>query len=121
MKNKIKSIIKDNLIIKKKISENRLDSIIKEYLLERNNYDEKTKFSKKSIDSLEEIVSNLNDIVEDLEIIKEKEGDTILFENKYTDDLFENHITDIKKKIKSLQDIINFTRNNISGEDLNIF
>jgi uncharacterized FlaG/YvyC family protein len=121
MKKKIRNIIKDNLKSEKVLSENRLDSIIREYLFERKNNEEKTKLSKKSTESLEEIVSNLNDIVEDLEIIKEKDGDTLLFENKYTDDLLETHIKDIKKKVKSLQEIINFTRNTVSGEDLNIF
>lgn len=121
MKKRIRNIIKDNLKTKKVLSESRIDSIIREYLFERNNINDKTKFSKKSIESLEEIVSNLNDILEDLEIIKEKEGDTILFENKYTDDILETHIKDISEKTKNLQEIINFTKNNISSEDLNIF
>lgn len=121
MRKKIKNIIKNNLKTKKVLSENRIDSIIREYLFERNNISDKSRFSKKSIESLEEIVSNLNDILDDLEIIKEKEGDTILFENRYTDDILETHIKGIGKKIKNLQEIIDFTKNNNSKEDLNNF
>jgi hypothetical protein len=125
MSKKIKNIIKDSLKSKKKITENRIDSIIKEYIFERPSYlsndNQKVNFSKKSTETLEEIVSNLNDIVEDLETIKEKESDTILFESRYADDLLEGHIKDIKKKINSLQEIVNFTKNNISKEDLNNF
>lgn len=125
MRKKIKNIIKDNLKTNKFLSENKIDSIIKEYLFERHQYigdsDQKINFSKKSRETLEEIVSNLNDIVEDLEVIKDKEGDTILFESRYTDDLLESHINDIRKKIKGLQEIIDFTKNNVSKEDLNNF
>lgn len=125
MSEKIKNIIKDSLKPKKKVTENRIDSIIKEYIFERHSYlnddTQKINFSKKSTETLEEIVSNLNDIVEDLETIQEKESDTILFEGRYADDLLESHIKDIKKKINSLQEIVNFTKNNISKEDLNNF
>lgn len=125
MSEKIKNIIKDSLKPKKKVTENRIDSIIKEYIFERHSYlngdTQKINFSKKSTETLEEIVSNLNDIVEDLETIQEKESDTILFEDRYADDLLESHIKDIKKKINSLQEIVNFTKNNISKEDLNNF
>ena len=125
MSEKIKNIIKDSLSPKKKVTENRIDSIIKEYIFERHSYlngdIQKINFSKKSTETLEEIVSNLNDIVEDLETIQEKESDTILFEDRYADDLLESHIKDIKKKINSLQEIVNFTKNNISKEDLNNF
>ena len=125
MSEKIKNIIKDSLSQKKKVTENRIDSIIKEYIFERHSYlngdIQKINFSKKSTETLEEIVSNLNDIVEDLETIQEKESDTILFEDRYADDLLESHIKDIKKKINSLQEIVNFTKNNISKEDLNNF
>lgn len=125
MRKNIKNIIKDNLKTKKVLSENRIDSIIKEYLFERHSYindgERKINFSKKSRESLEEIVSNLNDIVDDLEMIKDKEGDTILFESKYADDLLETHINDIRKKIKNLQEIIDFTKKNNSKEDLNNF
>lgn len=118
-----KNVTNKSLNLKKQGSENRIDSIIREYLYERRLYmenNQKKTFSKKSFETLEEIMINLNDIVEDLEVIKEKEGDILLYNNKYTDEILENYIQDIKNKSKKLQEMINFTKNNKNSEDLDI-
>lgn len=118
-----KNVTNKSLNLKKQGSENRIDSIIREYLYERRLYmenNQKKTFSKKSSETLEEIMSNLSDIVEDLEVIKEKEGDILLYNNKYTDEILENYIQDLKNKSKKLQEMINFTKNNKNSDNLDI-
>jgi hypothetical protein len=118
-----KNVTNNKLNLKKDGSETRIDSIIREYLYERRLFIENTQkkgFSKKSRETLEEILSNLNDISEDLEVIKEKEGDILLSNNKYVDDILENYIEDLKNKSKKLQEMINFTKNNKNGDNLDI-
>jgi hypothetical protein len=118
-----KNVTNKSLNLKKDGSENRIDSIIREYLYERRLYmenNQKKTFSKKSSETLEEIMSNLSDIVEDLEVIKEKEGDILLYNNKYTDEILENYIQDLKNKSKKLQEMINFTKNNKNSDNLDI-
>lgn len=114
----LKNIIQKSLGNKLTLSENRIDSIIKEYLLERSedtdylDYEEKTEFSPKSIDAIEDMISGLKEIVGDMEIIKDKEGDVMIFEDQYADEILSYHIRDIQSTIDDLEDIVNNMKSN---------
>jgi hypothetical protein len=102
------------------LPEHKIDSIIREYLFERNENiftEEKTNFSPKSIDAIEDMILNLSEIADDLDVIKEKEGDILLSKNRYTDEILENYVLDISKLIKGLSDIVDITKQNKSNKD----
>ncbi len=119
---KIRKIVKEHFYDEDfLLPEGKIDSIIKEYLQERTEFvenEEKKSFSPKSVDAIEEIITNLSEIVDDLEVIKEKESDVILQKNKYTDEIFENYLNDVNKLIKGLSNIVEITKNKKSNKDL---
>jgi hypothetical protein len=97
---------------RKTLSENRIDGIIKEYLIEReefldNQFEDEWGFSPKTKEALTDMVLGLTEMVGDLEIIKEKEGNVLLFTDVYADEYFD----DIIKKINGVVDDINDATN----------
>lgn len=63
------------------------------------------------------MILNLSEIADDLDVIKEKEGDILLSKNRYTDEILENYVLDISKLIKGLSDIVDITKQNKSNKD----
>jgi hypothetical protein len=104
---------------KKTLSENRIDGIIKEYLIEReefldNEFEDGLEFSPKTKEALTDMVIGLNEMVADLDIIKEKEGNVLLFTDVYADE----YLTDVIKKLNDVIDDINNTTSLESDENI---
>ena len=85
-------------------------SIIKEYLSERDNFlddeeflDDEYEFSPKTNEALSDMVDGLNEMVEDLDIIKEKEGDVLALEDTYADEYLGGLIMELKNVIKDIK------------------
>lgn len=122
---KIKTIIQRTLGSKLSVSESKIDSIIKEYLSERTEYEydsdyiEKTTFSPKSIEVLESMSSGINEMLEDLDIIKEKEGDVLVYNDQYADEVLSYYIRDLQGIMEDLNDLISITRENSSKDEPN--
>jgi len=111
----IKNILKNHLTDDVFLPEHRIDSIIKEYLLERNEntiYDDKYEFSPKSLEILSQSLDNLSDIKDDLEVIKEKEGDVLILTDVYCDDYVNNVVGNLEKVIKDIEYMINISNQN---------
>lgn len=111
----IKNILKNHLTDDVFLPEHRIDSIIKEYLLERNEntiYDDKYEFSPKSLEILSQSLDNLYDIKDDLEVIKEKEADVLILTNVYCDDYVNNVVGNLEKVIKDIEYMINISNQN---------
>lgn len=122
---KIKTIIQRTLGNKLSVSESKIDSIIKEYLSERTEYEydseytEKTTFSPKSIEVLESMSSSINEMLEDLDIIKEKEGDVLVYNDQYADEVLNYYIRDLQGIMEDLNDLISITKENTSKDEPN--
>jgi len=122
---KIKTIIQRTLGSKLSVSESKIDSIIKEYLAERTEYDydsgyvEKTTFSPKSIEVLESMSSSIGEMLEDLDIIKEKEGEVLVYTDQYADEVLNYYIRDLKGIMEDLNDLISITKENSSNDGPN--
>lgn len=111
----IKNILKNHLTDDVFLPEHRIDSIIKEYLLERNEntiYDDKYEFSPKSLEILSQSLDNLYDIKDDLEVIKEKEADVLILTDVYCDDYVNNVVGNLEKVIKDIEYMINISNQN---------
>lgn len=111
----IKNILKNHLTDDVFLPEHRIDSIIKEYLLERNEntiYDDKYEFSPKSLEILSQSLDNLSDIKDDLEVIKEKEADVLILTDVYCDDYVNNVVGNLEKVIKDIEYMINISNQN---------
>ena len=81
--------------------ESKIDNIIKEYLSERDEYlddplEDKLDFSKKTSNALGDMVEGINEMLGDLEVIKEKEGNVLVYQNEYSDEYLEDVIEDLE-------------------------
>lgn len=116
---KIKKIVKEHFSEDDfLLPENKIDSIIKEYLSKRIiNEDDfvpterKIGLNPKSKEVIEDIILNLNEIRDDLELIKEMESDVLIYENKYADEVIDYKLNELSKVIKGLEEIIEVTKN----------
>jgi hypothetical protein len=84
----------------------KIDSIIKEYLFEReemmdddNFFEDEYEFSPKTTEALNDMVDGLSEMLGDLDVIKEKEGNVLVLQDVYADEYI-NNIT------KTLEDVI---------------
>ena len=99
----IKNIVKEHFLNEKYLlPESRIDSIINEYLSERDEYlddenslEDKTNFSSKTSNALGDMVEGINEMLGDLEVIKEKEGNVLVYQNEYSDEYLEDVIEDL--------------------------
>jgi len=108
--NNIKNIVREHFLEDSLLPEHKIDSIIKEYLSERDNFlddeeflDDEYEFSPKTNEALSDMVDGLNEMVEDLDIIKEKEGDILVLENTYSDEYLGGLIMELKNVIKDIK------------------
>ncbi len=101
------------------LPEDKIDSIIKEYILERKEGSDKKIFSPKSIEVIDDVILILNEIIEDLEILKEKEGDILIYKNKYADEFFEKYINNTSKLVRGLSNLLETNKRNKSNNNLN--
>jgi hypothetical protein len=78
---KLKTMIKNNFLDNSTLSEEKIDSIIREYLIEREEIfvdvdDEQLNISDISVEVIEGVIDGIKTMVDDLEIIKIKEDET---------------------------------------------
>jgi hypothetical protein len=116
IKNLVKKHFSDNNVF---LPEHKIDDIIKEYLFERStndvsDFEEKTSFSPKSVEAIQEIIISLLEIKDDLEIIMEKESDVLVYNDQYADEVLSYHVRDLGDLIDDLEDMIDVTKNNNS-------
>jgi len=104
MKKNSKKIIEETLL-----SEKKIDTIIKKYLLEREDlgmvtYEKDSEsFSEDSKEAFSDIVDGLSEVLVDLDFIKEKDSDVIIH-RKYGKDLYAD--THLETLISKLTDVV---------------
>lgn len=82
----------------------KIDKIIKKYLLERSEdveYEEKT-ISDTTISILREFESQIDDFMEEIDLINEKDGDILLENHVYMDE----KLISLSKNLKNVKNII---------------
>lgn len=114
MKNNRKNRFKSDYIL----PEHKIDNIIKEYLREREEFlglDEpivdEYKFSSKTSDAISDMIDGLSEMVDDMDIIKEKEGNVIVFGDVYTSDHLEKVINKLNTVISELKKLPTTNKN----------
>jgi len=119
----IKNIVKSHFVNENNVlPESKIDSIIKEYLSERDDFlddenalNDKTSFSTKTSNALGDMVEGINEMLGDLEVIKEKEGNVLVYQNEYSDEYLEDVIQDLEKIVDRIKDLTELGDN----DDLN--
>lgn len=106
----LKNMVKERFLEENSLPEHKIDSIIKEYLVERDEYltnddyfEEKYEFSPKSTQALVDMVDGLGEMLDDLEIIKEKEGDVLVLTDVYADEYLNGVIRDLQDVMDDLK------------------
>ena len=86
--NNIKNIVKEHFLEDSLLPEHKIDTIIKEYLSERDDFldneeslQDEFEFSPKTSEALLDMVDGLSEMVDDLDIIKEKEGNVLVLDD----------------------------------------
>lgn len=91
------------------LSEKKIDTIIKKYLLEREDLEtvmyekDETSFSEDAKEAFSDIVDGLSEVLVDLDFIKEKEGDVTVIK-KYGKDLYADD--ELETLISKLNDVV---------------
>lgn len=119
----IKNIVKEHFLNDNYLlPESKIDSIIKEYLSERDDFlddesalEDKMDFSKKTSNALRDMLDGLNEMVGDLEVIKEKEGNVLVYQDEYADEILEGVIQDLESIVDRINDLTELG----DDEDLN--
>ena len=119
--NNIKDIVKEHFLEDSLLPEHKIDTIIKEYLSEREDFidddspiKDEYEFSPKTSEALSDMVDGLSEMLDDLEIIKEKEGNVIVYDNTYADE----YLDDIMNKLEDLMHDIMFLTSLNSDEQI---
>ena len=122
----IKNIVKEHFLNEKYLlPESRIDSIINEYLSERDEYlddenslEDKTNFSSKTSNALGDMVEGINEMLGDLEVIKEKEGN--VYQNEYSDEYLEDVIEDLEDVVDRISALTELSDDeDLDYDDLN--
>lgn len=99
--------------MKKNNKISKIDSVIRKYLVEREdvllnntNEDDIYNFTEETKKTFGDMVSGLTDTIDDLEIIKMKEGDVVIDEDFYAED----HIGEIIDFIESVIDKLEYLK-----------
>lgn len=100
------------------LPEHKIDSIIKEYLRERDEFldlDEpivdEYEFSPKTSDAISDMIDGLAEMVDDMDIIKEKEGNVIVLDNIYASEYLEDIMENLKSVINDLKNLPTINNN----------
>jgi len=116
--NNIKNIVKEHFLEDSLLPEHKIDNIIKEYLSEREDFldDEESlsdgyELSPKSREAILDMADGLSEMIDDLDIISEKEGNVLLNGGEeYTDDILEEVLVDLEEALNKLK--------RLTGDDL---
>jgi len=108
--NNIKNIVKEHFLEDSLLPEHKIDSIIKEYLSEREDFldseelqQDEYEFSPKTNEALLDMVDGLSEMVDDLDIIKEKEGNVLVLEDTYADEYLQGLIMELKNVLEDIK------------------
>lgn len=110
----IRNIVKEHFLDDSTLPEHKIDSIIKEYLSERDEIlddeyplTDEYEFSPKTNEALSDMVDGLSEMLDDLDIIKEKEGNVIVFNDVYVDEYLEDIISNLQNLMEDLKYLTN--------------
>ena len=110
----IRNIVKEHFLDDSTLPEHKIDSIIKEYLSERDEIldDEypladEYEFSPKTNEALSDMADGLSEMLDDLDIIKEKEGNVVVFNDVYADEYLEDIISNLQNLTEDLKYLTN--------------
>lgn len=108
--NNIKNIVREHFLEDSLLPEHKIDGIIKEYLSERDDFleDEESlqdeyEFSPKTSEALLDMVDGLSEMVDDLDIIKEKEGNVLVLDDTYADEYLQGLIMELKNVLEDIK------------------
>lgn len=121
----IKKIVKESFLEDTLLPEHKIDSIIKEYLREREDFiddgspiEDEYEFSPKTTEALSDMADGLSEMIDDLDIIKEKEGNVLVMGDTYADEYLQGLIMELKnvmEDIKTLTEISDNEEYDIEG------
>lgn len=106
---KIRNIVKEHFLDDSTLPEHKIDSIIREYLFEREDIlgddiiEDEYEFSPKTNEALTDMVDGLGEMLDDLEIIKEKEGNVLVFNDVYVDEYLTGVISDLNDLMEDIK------------------
>ena len=100
------------------LPEKKIDGIIKEYLSERNDFldneeslQDEYEFSPKTTEALLDMTDGLSEMIDDLDIIKEKEGNVLIYQNEYSDEYLEDIIQDLERVVGRINGLTELSDN----------
>jgi len=110
----IRNIVKEHFLDDSTLPEHKIDSIIKEYLSERDEIlddeyplGDEYEFSPKTNEALSDMADGLSEMLDDLDIIKEKEGNVVVFNDVYADEYLEDIISNLQNLMEDLKYLTN--------------
>lgn len=106
----IKNIVREHFLEDSLLPEHKIDNIIKEYLSERDDFieddspiEDEYEFSPKTSEALSDMVDGLSEMIDDLDIIKEKEGNVLVMEDTYADEYLQGLIMELKNVMEDIR------------------
>lgn len=115
---KIKKMVKESFNDEISLPEHKIDSIIRAYLLERNDilndesaFEDKYEFNPKTKEILSDMIDNISEMTDDLEIIKEKEANVLVFNDVYADEYLEGVISELNDLMDDIKFLIDLKSN----------
>ena len=122
----IRNIVKEHFLDDNNLPEHKIDSIIKEYLKEREEImdddyplEDEYEFSPKTTEALSDMVDGLSEMVDDLDIIKEKEGNVLVTQDTYADEYLQGLIMELKNVMEDIN-FLTELKDNREDEDLDL-
>ena len=120
----IKKLVKESFLEESLLPEHKIDSIIKEYLSERDDFldseepiKDEYKFSPKTSEALLDMVDGLSEMIDDLEVIKEKEGNVVIYTGEYADEYLEDVIQELEIVVGRINGLTELGENERSNDD----
>ncbi len=116
--NNIKDIVKEHFLEDSLLPEHKIDTIIKEYLREREDFidddspiKDEYEFSPKTNEALLDMTDGLSEMIDDLDIIKEKEGNVLVMEDTYADEYLQGLIMELKNVMEDIRTLTEISDN----------
>ncbi len=114
----IHKIVKESFLEDTLLPEHKIDSIIKEYLREREDFidgdspiEDEYEFSPKTTEALTDMADGLSEMIDDLDIIKEKEGNVLVMQDTYADEYLQGLIMELKNVMEDIRTLTEISDN----------
>jgi len=114
----IKNIVREHFLEDSLLPEHKIDSIIKEYLSERDDFieddspiEDEYEFSPKTTEALSDMVDGLSEMIDDLDIIKEKEGNVLVMQDTYADEYLQGLIMELENVMEDIRTLTEISDN----------